>query len=336
MIVESPLWMKLKQEKTLFSLALWHFSTSFSDKGKDPMKKNTGNNIRLGMFISIGIALFIAGIYFVGEKQQLFRSTFRLHGVFKDVGGLQAGNNVRLLGVNVGTIDNISVVSDTTVNVEIVIDENARKFIKKDAVASIGSEGLIGNKVLIINPGTGDKAEIENLDAIQTVQPINLDNILISLKKTADNASNITNNLSDIANNIQSGKGTIGRLLMDHSMAQNFDSTLFNLKEGSVDFKNLIDEAKSGFSQNIDSAITNLDSILVSLKITSDNASNITGDLSEITDNIQSGKGSIGMLLKDRSIALKIDSTLVNMNAGLKNFTILMKEAKNSWMLWGF
>ena len=73
------------------------------------MKKNTSNKIRLGIFVSLGIVVFILGIYFIGERQQLFRSTFRLSGVFKDVAGLQAGNNVRLSGINVGTVENISI-----------------------------------------------------------------------------------------------------------------------------------------------------------------------------------------------------------------------------------
>ena len=179
------------------------------------MKKDTGFKIKLGIFISLGIAVFIVGIYFIGEKQQLFRSTFHLSGVFRDVAGLQAGNNVRLSGINVGTVENISIVSDTSVRVEILIDENTRKFIKKDAIASIGSEGLMGNKIIIINPGTGGKKEIENNDIVQTIQPINMDDILVSLKSSIDNTTVITSNLSKITDNVQSGKGTLGRLLTD-------------------------------------------------------------------------------------------------------------------------
>ena len=208
------------------------------------MKKDTSKKIRLGIFISVGITVFILGIYFIGERQQLFRSTFRVSGVFKDVAGLQAGNNVRFSGINVGTVENISIVSDTSVRVEILIDESTRKFIKKDAVASIGSEGLMGNKILIISPGTGGKMEIENNDTVVTVQPINMDDVLVSLKTTIDNTSNITYDLSKITNNIQSGKGTIGKLLMDQSYAKNFDSTFVNLKEGSAGFKILMDKAK--------------------------------------------------------------------------------------------
>lgn len=211
------------------------------------MKKDTSNKIRLGIFISLGIAVFIFGIYFIGERQQLFRGTFRVSGVFKDVAGLQAGDNVRLSGINVGTVENISIVSDTSVRVEIVIDESTRKFIKKDAVASIGSEGLMGNKILVITPGTGEKMEIENNDTLETVQPINMDDILASLKTTIDNTSHITNDLSKISNSIQSGRGTVGRLLMDPSLAQNFDSTFVNLKDGSAGLKLLMNKAKTSW-----------------------------------------------------------------------------------------
>jgi phospholipid/cholesterol/gamma-HCH transport system substrate-binding protein len=222
------------------------------------MKKNTSNKIKLGIFTSLGILVLILGIYFIGERQQLFRSTFRLNGVFKDVAGLQAGSNVRFSGVNVGTVDNIRIVSDTSVKVEILIDESTRKFIKKDALASIGSEGLMGNKILIIIPGTGGKKEIENNDMVETVQPIDMDDVMSSLKRTIDNASNITTNLSSITSNIQSGKGTIGRLLMDHSLAQNFDSSIVNLKQGLFGLKNLMDDTKISFANNFDSTFVNL------------------------------------------------------------------------------
>ena len=222
------------------------------------MKKDTGNKVKLGMFISLGITIFIAGIYFIGERQQLFRSTFRVSGVFKDVSGLQPGNNVRLSGINVGTVEDISIVSDTSIRVEIFIDEKARKFIKKDAVAGIGSEGLMGNRVVILNPGTGGKKEIENNDTVQTVQPTNMDDIMASLKTTIDNSSSITGSLAKITGSIESGKGTIGRLLMDQSLARNFDSSVVNLKRGSEGLKNLVDSSKNNFARNFDTTFANL------------------------------------------------------------------------------
>jgi phospholipid/cholesterol/gamma-HCH transport system substrate-binding protein len=211
------------------------------------MKKDAGSTIKLGVFISLGVAVLILGIYFIGEKQQIFKRTFRVSGVFRDVAGLQEGNNVRFSGINVGTVDNIRIVSDSSVRVEILIGEGIRQFIKKDAFASIGSEGLMGNKVLVVTPGTGGQKEIENNDSIGTVQPINLDDLFTSLKTTVDNTNDITSDLAKITGNIQAGKGTIGRLLMNQAVAQKFDSILVNLKDGSSDFKKLTEKAKKSW-----------------------------------------------------------------------------------------
>jgi phospholipid/cholesterol/gamma-HCH transport system substrate-binding protein len=288
------------------------------------MKKDTGNKIKLGIFISIGMSAFILGVYFIGQRQQLFRSTFHISGVFQDVGGLQEGNNVRLSGINVGTVENISMVSDTSVRVDMLIDESTRKFIKKDAVAKIGTEGLMGNRIVIITPGTGRRAEIEDDDTVITVQPINLDELLASVKNTIDNASDITNDLSRITGNIESGKGTVGRLLMDHTLAQNVDSTLTNLKEGSVNLKKglsglnmLIGDAQSGFSQNFDSTLINLKEGSANLRQGSEGLRNI----------IDSARGLVGH---------NLDSTLINLREGTAGFKILMDKAKHSWLLWGF
>ncbi|MDP2039067.1 MAG: MlaD family protein [Ignavibacteria bacterium] len=224
------------------------------------MKQDLSNKIKLGVFVTLGVAVLIIGIYFVGERQQLFRSTFRVSAVFKDVAGLQAGNNVRFSGINVGTVESISVVSDTSVRVEILIDEDTRKFIKKNAVASIGSEGLMGNKILIISPGIGTEKQIEDNDKIATVQPVNMDEILVSLKTTIDNTSNVTSDLSKITHEIQAGKGTIGKLFMDKSIANNFDSSIVNLNQSLLGLKNLVGDAKISFAQNFDSTFVNLKS----------------------------------------------------------------------------
>ena len=285
------------------------------------MKKNISSKIRLGIFISLGIAVFIVAIYFIGEKQQLFRSTFRVSGVFKDVGGLQAGNNVRLSGINIGTIDNVTIISDTSVRVDIVIDESTRRFIKKDAVASIGSEGLMGNKALIISPGTGDKKIIEDSDIIATTQPIDIDEILKSLKTTIDNTSSVTGDLAKIAANIESGKGTIGRLMMDKEWRQNFETTIINLKEGSDGFRVLMDKANE------------MDKILISLESTIEKTNKITNDLSGITGSIQSGDGIIGRLFMDQSMGQNFDSIMVNLKEGSAELKIFLEMAQDSWLL---
>jgi len=285
------------------------------------MKKNSANKIKLGIFVSLGLVVLILAIYYIGEKQLLFQSTFRLTGVFTDVGGLQPGNNVRLSGISIGTVESISLISDTTVRVEIVIDESSRKFIKKDAVATIGSEGLIGNKVLVINPGTGGKKSIENNDVIQTAQPIDVDDIMVSLKTTIDNTAIITGDLAKISTNIESGKGTIGRLMMDPTWRENIQSTIINLKDGSEKFVVFMDKSQE------------IDNILLALNSNIDSTSAVIQDLSKITRNIEAGEGVVGKLLMDQSMGQNLDSTLINLKKGLAEFEIFMKMAQESWLL---
>jgi phospholipid/cholesterol/gamma-HCH transport system substrate-binding protein len=211
------------------------------------MKTNKSVKIRLGIFVSLGLVLFIIGIYFIGKKQQLFSNTFRISGVFKDISGLQVGNNVRFSGINVGVIENIEIIADTAVRVDIVINENARKFIKKDSKAIIGSDGLMGNKILTILPGTNGKKVIQNDDFIATTVPVSIDDILLNLQIASSNAAYITDDLSAITNNIRSGKGTIGKLFMDTVFAGNLDKTIINIKQGAGGFKQNMDAASHNF-----------------------------------------------------------------------------------------
>lgn len=211
------------------------------------MKNNNLNKIRLGIFVSIGLALFIVGIYFIGDKQQMFNKTFQISGFFKDVSGLQVGNNVRFSGITIGVVENVEIVSDTSVRVDFSIEEKTRKFIKRDAKITIGSDGLMGNKVAIITPGTIGSQEIRDKDFLATNIPVSIDEILVKLKITSSNAADITDDLSAIMDNMRSGKGTVGKLFMDTVFAENLDQTLINIKQGA-----------GGFKQNMDAAGNNV------------------------------------------------------------------------------
>ena len=163
------------------------------------MQKSSGNKIRLGVFVTIGLLLLIVGIYFIGKKQQLFDSTFQISGVFKDINGLQIGNNVRFSGINVGIVEEINQISDSTVMVEMMIDEKTRKFMKKNVKAVIGSDGLMGNKIVTIIPGKKETQQLVNNDIIQTTQPISMDDILLKLKNDVPYRQQLSENLKKIA-----------------------------------------------------------------------------------------------------------------------------------------
>jgi phospholipid/cholesterol/gamma-HCH transport system substrate-binding protein len=211
------------------------------------MKKNITNKISLGIFVTAGLLLFTLGIYFIGQRQQLFKETFQVNTIFKDVNGLQPGNNVRFSGINVGIVSNITQVTDTTVRVDMQIDERTRKFIKRNAKASIGSDGLMGNKIVIIAPGTSNESEVSNNSFIEATPPINIDDVLLKLKGIGDNASSITSDLAVVTKNIRIGKGTIGMLFTDTVFAHNLGAAMVNVKQGSQGFKQNMDAASKSF-----------------------------------------------------------------------------------------
>ncbi len=211
------------------------------------MKTETSNSVKLGVFVIAGVILLIVAIYFIGQKQHMFSSVFRISGVFKNVNGLQVGNNIRFSGINVGTVENITIVSDTAVRVDMVIDEDVQKFIKNDATAIIGSEGLMGNKTINIAPGSMDESYIKDQGAIKTMQPVDFDEILGQLNATTQNAALITDDLSAIMNSIRSGKGTVGKLFMDTTLAKDLNQTIKNLRGGTKGFEENMDAAKHSF-----------------------------------------------------------------------------------------
>jgi len=211
------------------------------------MKKETNNKVKLGIFVSLGIVLLIATIYFVGQRKQMFSKTITISGIFKDINGLQVGNNVRFSGINVGTVENINIITDSTVQVDMVIEKSTQKFIKTDATAVIGSDGLMGNKLMTISPGKKGSKVIQDNAFIGTAVPVSIDDLLVSLKVTADNAAVITSDLSTIMTNIREGKGTIGKLFMDPVFATNIDKTLVSVKESASGLNQTIDAAQKSF-----------------------------------------------------------------------------------------
>jgi phospholipid/cholesterol/gamma-HCH transport system substrate-binding protein len=211
------------------------------------MKNTTGSKVRLGIFISSGVILFIVAIYFIGKKQQLFSTTFHVSGVFADISGLQVGNNVRFSGINVGIVQDITQISDSTVQVDMQIENETRQFIKKNARAIIGSDGLMGSKLVIILPGSAGHMQVSDNDFLETERPVSMDDILLNLKITTDNAALITSDLAVIAGNVRDGRGTIGKLLMDSIFAENLGQALVNIKQGAGGFKQNMDAAGHNF-----------------------------------------------------------------------------------------
>ncbi len=212
---------------------------------KASAKKNIENRWKLGLLVAIGGIIFIAGIFVIGRQQNLFGSTFNLKTVFASVSGLQVGNNVRYNGINIGTVGDIILMNDTTVLVQMQIEGDKREFIRKNSKCLISSEGLMGDKVVVISSGSIDFPVVKEDDLILSEAPIEMDEIVTSLKSTVENAEIITSEMAVLMYKVNNGKGAINRLLFDSTMAKDLSETMENLKEGSESLNDNMDAAKN-------------------------------------------------------------------------------------------
>jgi phospholipid/cholesterol/gamma-HCH transport system substrate-binding protein len=203
--------------------------------------------IRLGLFVAGGLALFVIAIFIIGKQKNLFNPVFKLTTTFYNVSGLQVGNNIRFSGINVGTVDNIRIINDSTVKVDMLIKKDVRKFIKSDCEVAIGSEGLIGDRLLVITQGSTDAPVVKEGQYLESAEPVELDAIMASLQGTAVNAEIISQQLAEIMVNLNSGNGTLGRLIQDTTIADNFSQTMVNIKRSSKGLDENMEAAKHNF-----------------------------------------------------------------------------------------
>jgi len=211
------------------------------------MPKEKNYKWKLGLFSVAALVVAIAAIYYIGKQKNKFGSVLHISAIFNSVSGLKVGSNVRMGGIDIGTVDGIELVTDTSVEVQMIIQRKAQKFIKKDAKAAISSEGLMGDKVVSITAGTSGQPAIAEGEALATVKPIETDQIMASLKTSADNAAVITRNLADISSRISNGKGALGKLLKDTGLSTNISATVKNLRQGSEGLKENMEAAKHNF-----------------------------------------------------------------------------------------
>jgi phospholipid/cholesterol/gamma-HCH transport system substrate-binding protein len=210
------------------------------------MQTTNSKKLRTGIFAAIGIVILMAGIFIIGKKKNLFGDTFHIYGTFNNVGGLQEGNNIRFAGINVGTVQDISIISDTLIRVDMVLQKKIRAFLKSNSFASIGSDGLMGDKLITITPGTANNVLLPSGGKILTVNPLDFEKSIAKLTKVADNAEIISAQLAAISIQIHDGKGSMGRLLYSDALAKGLEGTVNNASNLTGSLASITSEIKSG------------------------------------------------------------------------------------------
>lgn len=224
------------------------------------MELSKTQKIRTGIFAIAGLVICLALIFIIGNQKNLFRSTLPLQINYRTVAGLQEGSFVRFAGINVGTVDLIEIMNDTTVRVMISVRKKVQPFIRTDSHASISNDGLMGDKLIQIGPGTVDSPMVVANGLLLAVNPFDMDKIMAKAEKVwmriesiVENIDTISGNLSSIFGKVNTGKGTLGKLLNNEKLANDLQQTVNSAKKTVK----TIDNAAEGLSDNMEAAKSN-------------------------------------------------------------------------------
>ena len=312
------------------------------------MERSTSEKISLGIFVIIGTALLIVAAYLIGNRQNLFGSTFTVHAVFRNVSGLQQGNNVRYSGINVGTVRRIQMQNDTTIVVSMTLQENITRHIKTDAIATIGSDGLVGSMIVNIVPGNGQAPLVSSGDTVVTYSRIGAEDMLSTLNKTSENAALLTADLLQVTEALKEGRGTLGRLLNDTTMAQDLEITLNNLKIASSSANSTILNlnkllAEENYQNSVagilltDSAMgQRMKNTLINLETSSEEIASMSQTLDSLLGGIAEGEGALNYLATDTTLVRNLDATVRNLEEGTARFNENMEAMKSSFLTRGY
>jgi phospholipid/cholesterol/gamma-HCH transport system substrate-binding protein len=218
---------------------------------------------RLGAFIVVTLAVLAAGVFIIGSKEYLFSPTYKLKTQFDNVAGLTAGADVEVGGVHSGTVISIALPHNPREKVTVVmqLDKRTQDIVKKDSVASIETEGLLGNEYVAVSFGSDTQANAQNGDTIASIPPIQMgallktaSGILDSSQAAIANTTAATAHLNAVSAKIDSGQGTVGALVNDKELYNNLEQTTATLhttmqqaQTGVTDFQENMEALKHNF-----------------------------------------------------------------------------------------
>src|SRR5215218_9343742 len=191
----------------------------------------------VGFFILLGIVIFIAGVLMLGGQRNTFEHTFLVRAVFDNVEGLQAGNNVWYSGVKIGTVKKVGLYSNAQVEVVLNIEKRVQTFIHTDAKAKISSDGLIGNRIVLLYGGTQNAPVVTSGDQLTVERSLSTSDVTSTLQENNMNLLAITADLKVISKRMADGQGTIGKLLSDETLLQHLEATIATLQTASTNTK---------------------------------------------------------------------------------------------------
>ena len=312
------------------------------------MSKKAFSNIKLGVFVLAALAFLIILLYMIGKNKNMFGSTFEVKAHFSNVQGLTPGNNVRYAGIQVGTVKDINILDDTHIEVALLIETKMKKFIRKNALVTIATDGLMGNKVINITPVAERAVLIEEGDILRTQPSLSVDEMVNTLSGSNSDLSVIMAELKSIMLRINSSTA-LWELLNDSTLPRNLSASLANVRSATAkantmvnELNGLVADVKSG-KGSLGAIVTdtsfaeNLNLAILRIKLVAGEADTLAKELSAVSrglkNDINNGKGTVHALLKDTAMVHSLNVSLGNIQKGTQNFNEVMEGMKQSFLV---
>lgn len=304
--------------------------------------------ITVGIFIAIGILIFLLGIFTLGSQKKTFVKSFTLSVIFNDIQGLKKGNNVWFSGVKIGTIRKIEFFGTSQVKVYLSIEEDVHKYIHKDAGASISADGLIGNKIVVLTGGNPKFPFVEDGDVLKVNTALSTDDIMKTLQVNNKNLVDITSDFRVLSKNLIDGKGAAGALLSDQELAMNFKSMVANLNQTAVATaqasKDLNRFGKTLNTKNglMDKMLTDttvfqkLKQSAATLQKSVESASSLAANLDAASAKLKTTDNAAGLLLNDHQTAEQVKAIMLNLEKSSKKLDEDLEALQSNFLFRGF
>jgi phospholipid/cholesterol/gamma-HCH transport system substrate-binding protein len=314
------------------------------------MRNQKANNIKLGAFVLSALALMILAFFIIGKNNNIFGNDFKLKVRFSNLNGLTEGNNVLFSGLQAGTVKEIELINDSTIEVTMQINSKVKSFIHKNAVAAVGTEGLMGNKVVNISPVKGQSKKVAEGDLLLAKNMANMDEIIEKLSQTNNNVASISEVLKGTVLRIDSS--AILKLINDESIGISLKSSLKNIykmtsnaNEMTIGLNHLVNDIRKGKGTAglllTDTLMAGtLKDAIIQIRAAGINANTMTRQMNTMVNGLNhdltNGIGPVNTLLKDSLMARNISLTMENLQKGTDGFNQNMEALKHNFLFRGY
>lgn len=316
---------------------------------------NKKRMVTVGVFVVLGILILTAAVLTLGGQKKTFEKKATLRALFKDVNGLQEGNNVWFSGVKIGTVKKISLSTNAMVDVIMSIETKAMQYIKKDAIAKISSEGFIGNKIVVISGGSMQSLAVAEDDVLAVDAGAGTDEMIATLQQNNKNLLAITGNIKTITDRLMNGQGSAGKILSDDKLANDLQAAMMGLRMASVQVQKITSDVAAYTSQlqsegsltynlvhdtvvysRLKSTASQIQLASATIKESSDNVKRITDNIESVSKRLDSTGSPVGVLLNDEEAGDNLRLTLENLQMGSKKLDENLEALQHNFLFKGF